>query len=72
MLAKKFNAATWRYKVLSSDVVESYREAENKRVKRRLEVQRQHIIDAASGSVEVYKHIPESPKTVAREKSHQR
>ena len=69
---KKFNAATWRYKVLSSDVAESYREAENERVKRRLEMQRQHITDAASGSSEVYKHIPESPKTIAREKSHQR
>ena len=69
---KKLNAATWRYKVLSSDVAESYREAENERVKRRLEMQRQHIIDAASGSSEVYKHIPESPKTIAREKSHQR
>ena len=69
---KKFTAATWRYKVLSSDVAKSYREAENKRVKRRLEMQRQHIIDAASGSLEVYKHIPESPKTIAREKSHQR
>ena len=69
---KKFNAATWRYKVLSSDVAESYREAENERVKRRLEMQRQHIIDAASGSSEVYKHIPESPKTIAREKSRQR
>ena len=27
---KKFNVATWRYKVLTSDVVKSYREAENK------------------------------------------
>ena len=69
---KKFNTATWRYKVLSSDVAESYREAENERAKRRQEMQRQHIIDAASGSSEVYKHIPESPKTIAREKSHQR
>ena len=69
---EEFNAATWRYKVLSSDVAKSYREAENKRVKRRLEMQRQHIIDAASGSSEVCKHIPESPKTIAGEKSRQR
>ena len=69
---KKFNAAKWRYKKLTSKEAESYREAENARVKERMESQRQHIIDAASSVSDVYKHIPDTPKSTAREKSHLR
>ena len=66
---KKFNAAKWRYEKLTSKEAESYREAENARVKERMESQRQHIIDAASSVSDVYKHIPDTPKSTAREKS---
>ena len=66
---KKFNAVKWRYKKLTSEEAESYHEAENARVKERMESQRQHIIDAASGVYDVYKHIPDTPKSTACEKS---
>ena len=69
---KRFNAASWHYKKLTSEDVKSYRESENTRVKERIRSQHQHIIDAASGSSDVYKHIPDTPKSIACEKSCQR
>ena len=69
---KKYNAATWHYKNLMSIDAESYHESENARVKERLRIQCQHIIHVASGSSAVYKHIPDTPKSVAHEKICQR
>ena len=66
---KKFNAAKWRYEKLTSEEEESYREAENACVKERMESQCQHIIDAANGVSDVYKHIPDTPRSTAHEKS---
>ena len=67
---KIFNAASWHYKKLISEDAESYHESENTRVKERIGSQCQHIIDVASGSSDVYKHIPDTPKSIACEKSH--
>ena len=69
---KRYNAARWQYKKLTSEDAENYHESENARVKERIGAQRQYIIDAASGSSEVFKHISDMPKSIAHEKSHQR
>ena len=66
---KKSNAARWRYEKLTSEDTENYCKSENATMKERIGTQHQHIIDAASGSSEVYKHIPDTPKSIAHEKS---
>ena len=69
---KKKNTAKWRYKKLSSQNAEKYRESENARVKKTQEVLHQNIIDAASGQSNVYQHFADSPKTCSKEKSQNR
>ena len=69
---KKYNAAKWRFDKLSSEDAESYRDAENARVKKTMEIQCQHIIEASTGKSTYYQHIPNTPRSVAHEKSRQR
>ena len=68
-MAEEIQCSEMEIQKLTSEEADSYREAENARVKERMESQRQHIIDAASGVSDVYKHIPDTPKSTAREKS---
>ena len=69
---KRYNAARWQYEKLTSEDAENYHESKNSRVKERIGAQHQHIIDVASGSSEVFKHIPDTPKSIAHEKGCQR
>ena len=69
---KKFNTAKRRYEILTSKDAEAYRQQENERVKRTRQASRQEIIAAAEGKSKVYQHIPEIPRSRAKEKSRQR
>ena len=69
---KIYNAAKWRFDKLSSEDAESYRDAENARVKKTMEIQCQHIIEASMEESTYYQHIPDTPRSVAHEKSRQR
>ena len=65
---KKFNTRKWRYEKLTSDEAQEYRDAENARVKRARDAERQEIINVAQGQSQVYEHIQDTPRTVAHEK----
>ena len=67
----KFNTAK-RYEILTSKDAEAYRQQQNKRVKRTRQASCQEIIAAAEGKCEVYQHIPETPRSRAKEKNRQR
>ena len=69
---KKFNTAKRRYEILTSKDAEAYRQQENERVKRTRQASCQEIIAAAEGKSKVYQHIPETPRSRAKEKSRQR
>ena len=66
---KKYNTAKWRCEKLTSDDAETYRQSENERVKKTRQCEREEIIAAAHDNSEVYKHLPDMPKSRAKEKS---
>ena len=69
---KRYNTAKWRYEKLTSDDAETYRQSENERVKKTRQCEREEIIAAAQDNSEVYKHLPDMPKSRAKEKCRRR